>query len=238
MLPDDAKPEQAMPPTLLAPWPWRRAAAPLALTFLLLLGGCWGGQAEEAASPLPSGAAATRRLSAEEGQQYLRAAVRRGDMQVLVGLAEAGVPIDQPDERGHTPLVLAAYHGQVEAVKYLVEHGAKPCRENGWGQSALMGAAFKGHVEVVKYLAGLCPIEQTDPRGRTALAFAIVFGRRDVATVLRQMGAKEPGASDPIPTEGAADWQGSGPTGAEAVATASVGPLPWGPATGAASPRP
>lgn len=89
------------------------------------------------------------------------------------------------DQRGFTPLILAAYNHQVATVKLLLELGANPNQEDRQGNTALMGAAFKGDVEVAQALLEL----GADPNfknynGATALIFAASFGHAEVVKAL------------------------------------------------------
>jgi hypothetical protein len=67
---------------------------------------------------------------------------------------------------------------------HLIEKLARFDRER------LMGAAFKGYVEAVDLLLQQpCAVDQSNGVGQTALMFARLFGRKEVAERLRQQGA-------------------------------------------------
>ncbi len=97
-------------------------------------------------APAPQG----RLLNPSEVQLYLLEAARAGDLALVAGLLEAGATPEVADDRGYTPLILAAYHGHGAVVDKLLGAGADPCRGDARGNTALMGAAFKGYSEIVE----------------------------------------------------------------------------------------
>ncbi|KFE69417.1 ankyrin repeat domain-containing protein [Hyalangium minutum] len=133
---------------------------------------------------------AQRVLAVSEAERYLLAASREGDAELVAGLLKAGTPVNVQDDRGFSPLILAAYHGHTETVRALLAGGADACAGDSRGNTALMGAAFKGYVEVVDLLLQQpCAVDQSNGVGQTALMFARLFGRKEVAERLQQKGA-------------------------------------------------
>jgi ankyrin repeat protein len=133
---------------------------------------------------------ARREVPMADAERYLLAAARTGDTVLIEGLVKAGALVDARDERGFTPLILAAYHDQGEAVSTLLRLGADACAHDAHGNSALMGAAFKGHEQVVALLLREpCAVDQANGVGQTALMFARLFGRSAVADLLVAAGA-------------------------------------------------
>ena len=131
-----------------------------------------------------------RVLAVSEAERYLLAASREGDVELVAGLVKAGTPVNSQNERGFTPLILAAYHGHTEVARVLLTAGADACAGDSRGNTALMGAAFKGHVDIVELLLQQpCTVNQSNGVGQTALMFASLFGRNEVAEKLRQHGA-------------------------------------------------
>jgi ankyrin repeat protein len=82
-----------------------------------------------------------------------------GDADLVQKLLASGANIKDRDERGHTPLHLAAESGYLEVVKILVEKGADvnaPQLISGeaiWGWTPVSAAASRGHLEVTTYLS-------------------------------------------------------------------------------------
>jgi hypothetical protein len=74
----------------------------------------------------------------------VRSAARSGLAGWLRRAAAQGAPLDEPDDLGETPLLLAAGAGHLEAVKVLLQQGADPRARNQFGQSALEVAQARG----------------------------------------------------------------------------------------------
>lgn len=82
-------------------------------------------------------------------------------------------PLDSQDERGATPLMLAAYGGHAGIVAILVRAGASLAVVDHEHMTALHWACAQGHAEAVRsLLEGGAPIDPEDARGRTPLAIA------------------------------------------------------------------
>ncbi|WP_213878986.1 ankyrin repeat domain-containing protein [Pseudomonas sp. dw_358] len=116
-------------------------------------------------------------------------AARAGRVDITDALLKAGYPIDSRTGSGYTALVLATYHGSLEEVTRLLDGGANPCIADHNGNTALMGALFKGENPMAQRLLGLCPIDQANNAGQTALSFAALFGRLDMIEALVRRGA-------------------------------------------------
>ena len=126
-----------------------------------------------------------RYLPAEEARAILLDAARAGDVEVVSGLIGAGVPIEADDDKGYTPLILAAYHGHTALVAWLLDHGADACNGDARGNTALMGAAFKGETAIVDILlVEDCPVDKVNGVGQTALMFAALVGNDAAARIL------------------------------------------------------
>jgi len=116
----------------------------------------------------------------------LWAAAKANNPGELARLLDAGWPIDERDQRGYAPLMLAGYAGNLEALDLLLARGADPNTVDLFGNTVLMGAAFKGHVAiVVRLLAAGADLARTNHGGLDARGFALAFGRADVFVVLQ-----------------------------------------------------
>jgi ankyrin repeat protein len=117
-------------------------------------------------------------------------AARAGRTDILGALLDAKFPVDTKNSAGYTAVILAAYDEQPEALDYLLRHDANPCLADRNGNTALMGALFKGEMAIAYTLAKtMCPIDQTNNAGETALAFAALFGRTGIIPFLVARGA-------------------------------------------------
>jgi 26S proteasome non-ATPase regulatory subunit 10 len=65
---------------------------------------------------------------------------------------EYKVKLDQPDEQGWTPLIIASSAGHLSLVKKLVAHKCDVNAQNDNGQTSLHYAASKNHFDVAKHL--------------------------------------------------------------------------------------
>ncbi|MGH8228018.1 MAG: ankyrin repeat domain-containing protein, partial [Steroidobacteraceae bacterium] len=148
-----------------------------------------------------------------EGTTPLARAARGADLAAIKLLVAHGAVVGLPNERGDTPLMLAAgltaskvdtrgrYRTQAQAlatVKLLVAAGGKVNRTDGRGETALFGAAALGWNDVVRSLvADHADIGIKDRRGMTAIDAAMgrtAFFRRgtpnvhqDTVNLLRQL---------------------------------------------------
>jgi uncharacterized protein len=115
----------------------------------------------------------------------LGAAAKANSLAELTRLLDAGWPINERDNRGYAPLMLAGYAGQLEAVELLLSRGADPNTTDLFGNTVLMGAAFKGHLTIVlRLLAAGADPDRTNDGGLDARGFALTFGRNDVFMIL------------------------------------------------------
>lgn len=131
-------------------------------------------------------------LDRSEAEALLRDAARAGDIEIVAGLAKAGVSLEAADAKGYTPLILASYHGQLALVEWLLSQKVDPCRGDARGNTALMGAAFKGHEALVTLLlAQKCPVDQANAVGQTALMFSALMGNKAASLLLKQGASTE-----------------------------------------------
>ncbi len=119
-------------------------------------------------------------------QKELFNAARTGNIEVLSLFAsDAPELLGAKDERGFTPLIMAAYYDQLEAVKFLIKAGVNVNAQDDAGNTALMGVAFKNYEAIAKCLveAG-CDARIANYGGKTALDFANMFGNSNLAALL------------------------------------------------------
>jgi ankyrin repeat protein/L-ascorbate metabolism protein UlaG (beta-lactamase superfamily) len=153
-----------------------------------------------------------------------RAAVSQG-VETLHFLLDRGFDIDEKDEAGRTPLILAIEFGNMEAARALILRGADinlansegivPMQiavkkgstdlidlfiakkadlavvEGRTGKSMLHEAALRGNSAIVsKLLAAGAPKAVKDKEGYTALSYALKYGNKTTADLLRQAGVE------------------------------------------------
>lgn len=86
-----------------------------------------------------------------EGLKLLRAA-SEGNVAQIIALLDAGFDINEPNEKGMTPLHFAADVGSIEAVNALVERQADVNARTSVGLTPLMLSARGGHPGIVGLL--------------------------------------------------------------------------------------
>ncbi|MFP3587698.1 ankyrin repeat domain-containing protein [Paraburkholderia sp. SIMBA_055] len=110
-------------------------------------------------------------------------------------MLDAGSIINETDERGRTPLMLAAGYGRSNVVDVLTQRGARISDKRSAGVTTLMFAADSGHVSEVGTLLrwGAAANERASRTGAgngpTALMLAARAGHTDVVRTLLNAGA-------------------------------------------------
>lgn len=127
------------------------------------------------------------------GQTALTRAVEMGQVEAVKILLEADANVNAKRSDGRTPLLVATMNAQKELVDLLLAKGADVKAKDDGQWTALHAAAATPYLDLVEALvkAG-ADVNATDATGRTPLMIALQTGRTEIATLLRQNGAKEP----------------------------------------------
>lgn len=100
-----------------------------------------------------SGCAEARRAARSPETDALLQAARGGHAEVVKSILAGGrADANGRDERGDTPLIVAARAGHDDVVQALLVARADPNAKNDEGQTALSLAAAGGHDEVIRLL--------------------------------------------------------------------------------------
>ncbi len=83
----------------------------------------------------------------------LSKAAKRGRLDQVRQLVEAGADLDERNRRGNTALYYAALEGHADVVRVLAEAGADIDVDNNFGSTPLHVASRGGHVDVIRVLA-------------------------------------------------------------------------------------
>jgi ankyrin repeat protein len=144
----------------------------------------------------PDLVAITPEVAAKLSQIAFQAA-REGDVETLEAYFAAAQPVNEPNARGDTLLIVAAYNGQEKAVELILEQPKLEVdARNKMGLTALAAAAFKGHVGISKKLiAAKANVNAANGSGQTAIMFAALAGKVKVLKYLLSVGA-DPRAAD------------------------------------------
>jgi ankyrin repeat protein len=127
----------------------------------------------------------------EVGRSAFALAVRDGrSLEVAEYVAGLGVPTDEPDAVGRSPLHEAAGNGDTKIVKWLLARGAKVDRKDMQGRTPLQNAVLGGSREIASLLidAG-ADVSVHDNFGDTPLIQACNKGLDELAKLLVEKGA-------------------------------------------------
>ncbi|XP_036904575.1 kinase D-interacting substrate of 220 kDa isoform X4 [Sturnira hondurensis] len=116
--------------------------------------------------------------------------VEEENIPALKALLEKCKDVDERNECGQTPLMIAAEQGSLEMVKELIKNGANCNLEDLDNWTALISASKEGHVHIVEELLRCgADLEHRDMGGWTALMWACYKGRTEVVELLLSHGA-------------------------------------------------
>ena len=97
--------------------------------------------------------------------------------------------IEALNERGSSPLTLAAYYNNINVANYLIDK-VDNINGNSDDGTPLMAAVVKGHIEIAKALVEAeADPDLTDANGATALHYAVLFNNQELAILLMEAGA-------------------------------------------------
>jgi|GEM_PF-1802140 len=113
----------------------------------------------------------------------------QGNTEIAHILVAAGADIHKADNKGNTPLLMAALAGHRPMVRYLLELGADMQARNDEKRTALFQAVTGGHEDVVRLLLARGADPNNDTDGTVPLQQALVRGERRIADLLQANGA-------------------------------------------------
>lgn len=120
----------------------------------------------------------------------LLATLDAGDLDLVRWLHDKGVPLDEPDVAGRTPLSFGAERGHLAIVRYLVENGAVVDRRDMQQRTPLFHAALSDQPDVIAYLADHgADVNARDQFGDTPLIVACAKGYAASAALLLRRAA-------------------------------------------------
>jgi len=93
----------------------------------------------------------------KKGIYPLHKAAKKGSLEIVHVLIEAGVEIDQRSYWGMSALSFAAKNGNIKLVAYLTAHGSDFYQKDQFGHSPICYAIFNGHKKTVKFLLNNAP---------------------------------------------------------------------------------
>lgn len=113
------------------------------------------------------------------GERGLHIAVRNRELSWVGFLIQKGARVDLKDNRGNTPLMVAAQIGNVEAARVLISRGAQLNTTNGLGETPLIVAVQRRDVAMARLLLtqGADVARRDTATGMTARDYAVRDGR-------------------------------------------------------------
>lgn len=109
---------------------------------------------------------------------------------VRVSVSSSGLCVDERDEAGETPLIVAAERGDAPLARALLEAGADATAASASGWTALHGAAECGSVATIEMLAEAgADVSAQAGSGKTPLDIARQYERPEAAAALIKLGA-------------------------------------------------
>jgi hypothetical protein len=113
------------------------------------------------------------------------------DIKAVSLFLHCDINIDTCDERGWSPLFLAAFNGNEELAKLFIESGANVNLKDNGGFTPLHWASFNGHANIIKYFVTRdADINANSLRGWTPLMMAAMNGHLSACTALIASGAE------------------------------------------------
>ncbi len=115
---------------------------------------------------------------------------RSGSLQEIEALYQKNpAEIENIDDRGSTPLLLACYRNNEAVAQYLLNHTKNINHNSGMG-TALMAAVMANNNNLVaQFIAKKADLDQLDKGGKTALIYATFFNRNPIVKLLVDAGA-------------------------------------------------
>lgn len=134
-------------------------------------GDCWGNELEKPQSGVEN----------QRNADKFFKSLADGNAKEVIMLLDAGIDLEQRDQRGWTPVMIAAFEGTEEMALLLIHHGANVFAKDKKGYAPIHFAAYRNFTEVVAQLlkmnidpnsqsdAGTTPLLQAAARGNTAV---------------------------------------------------------------------
>lgn len=133
---------------------------------------------------------AVLRQTSQKAENLLHFASSGGNLELVKWLLEQGLPLDQPDAEGNTPLHHSIWGSVPEIILYLLEHGAKVSPDSSQ-DNLLINAIYNKQEELALTLLSRYPelSEQPNKWGGTPLLKAAEYNQPKLVEALLAKGA-------------------------------------------------
>ncbi len=123
-----------------------------------------------------------------QGQHGLLLAIREPSPKVIkVLLSAPRLDLNTLNDKGESPLMLAAFNGDLDLASQMVKMGAD-VNKTGW--TPLHYAATKGHLPLIRlFIENHAYIDAESPNGSTPLMMASMYGTSETVKLLLDEGA-------------------------------------------------
>jgi ankyrin repeat protein len=130
-------------------------------------------------------------ISVANSQTTIFDVCRSGSLEDIKKLYNKNVnSVNEKNNKGYTPLILACYHGNEPVVSFLVDKVTDINGSSEYG-TPLMAAVVKGNTAITKLLLNKnAKTNIADANGTTALHYATLFKQTEIAQLLVNAGAK------------------------------------------------
>ncbi|XP_041519639.1 ankyrin repeat and death domain-containing protein 1B [Microtus oregoni] len=132
-------------------------------------------------------AGADQRAKSQEGMNALHFAAQNNNLHIVDYLIQDLhlQDLNQPNERGRKPFLLAAERGHVEMIEKLIFLHLQTSEKDNEGNTALHLAAMHGHSPAVQVLLTQWPdVNETNENGETPFMLAVEGGHEECSRVL------------------------------------------------------
>jgi ankyrin repeat protein/energy-coupling factor transporter ATP-binding protein EcfA2 len=117
--------------------------------------------------------------------------VANGHKNPVESLLKKGANVNDKNNEGNTPLMLAAANGHKDSVEFLLKNGANVNDKNNEGNTPLILAAANGHKDSVEFLLkNGANVNDKNNEGNTPLMLAATNKDKDIVLYLLKQGAE------------------------------------------------
>lgn len=163
----------------------------LVIIVFSLLAACSNGEDQKAEGTVDNDSPVSDSSLVKISPRDLLRASLEGNLETIKKAVDQDIDIDEQDQTGRIPLMLAAYNGHAEVVRYLLENDTDLTTSDNQGRTPLIFAASGSNPETVELLLenGADPNTTDQKEEWSPLMWAAAEGNYQVVSVLLEHGA-------------------------------------------------